>query len=479
MPEPAAAVETHTAVVVFIGDRAYKVKKPVNLGFLDFSTVAARAEACRREVQLNRRMAPDVYLGVADVTDVDGKVCDHLVVMRRMPSVRRLSACIERGEDVDEAVRQVARDLAAMHESGAADPAWSYVASVERIRRNWDDNFDTMRSFSRPVFDERVMARVDRLAHRYLEGRRPLFDRRIAEGRVRDGHGDLQADDIFLLDDGPRVLDCLEFSDELRWADVLNDVAFLAMDLERLGRADLAERFLAWHREFTADSWPPSLAHHYVAYRAHVRAKVAAIRYDQGDDGAAALARQLLDLTRTHLEQAAVRLVLVGGAPGTGKSTLSDALATHLPVAVLRSDEVRAGSPAATPAAYGEGRYTAEAVTANYEQLVAKARTLLGLGESVVLDASWSSAAMRELAREAARATASDLVEVRCDAPVDVAAERIAVRRPGGASASEATPAIAEEMARRFEPWPEATTIDTARPLAHVVDDLLHAVAAD
>jgi predicted kinase len=315
-----------------------------------------------------------------------------------------------------------------------------------------------------------MLARVERLVHRYLDGRGALFERRIADGHVRDGHGDLQADDIFLLDDGPRVLDCLEFSDELRRGDVLNDVAFLAMDLERLGHAELAARFLDWHREFTADTWPASIADHYIAYRAHVRAKVTAIRFEQGDDGAKTTAALLLELAATHLERARVRLVLVGGLPGTGKSALSDALAARLPFTVLRTDEVRGGARSEEPAAFGEGRYRADAIASTYEQLLGRARALLELGESVVLDASWSIAVLRSQARELARATTSDLVELRCDAAATVARARMNARRDRGVDASEATPAIAEEMAARFEAWPEAATIDTTVPLDDCAD---------
>ena len=396
MPDSAAnIVETHSAVVISIGDRVYKLKKPVNLGFLDFSTVEARRMACHREVELNRRLAPDVYLGVADVVGPDGELCDHLVVMRRMPADRRLTACIERGEDVDDALRQVAHDVAALHASSPATISFAHVATAEAVRSTWDASFEQMAPDVGPVLSSATAARVEYLVHRYLDGRDELFKRRIDEGWVRDGHGDLQADDIFLLPDGPRVLDCIEFSDELRWGDALSDVAFLAMDLERLGRKDLAERFLAWHREFSADGWPSSLAHHYIAHRAHVRAKVTAIRHNQGDPSAKGLANRFLDLACAHLEQARVKLILVGGLPGTGKSTLAAAIGEKLPVVVLRSDEMRTqattphGRPGSAP--YGEGRYRPEAVAANYCELIRRAAELLALGESVVLDASWSS----------------------------------------------------------------------------------------
>ena len=141
MSEPAALTETHTAVVVFMGDRAWKLKKPVDLGFLDFSTVASRREAAHREVELNRRLAPDVYLGVADVIGPDGHPCDHVVVMRRMPADRRLSLCVTRGDDVDDAVRQVARDLARLHDAKPTDRAWSHVGSTGYIAELWRQCF--------------------------------------------------------------------------------------------------------------------------------------------------------------------------------------------------------------------------------------------------------------------------------------------------------------------------------------------------
>jgi predicted kinase len=162
--------------------------------------------------------------------------------------------------------------------------------------------------------------------------------------------------------------------------------------------------------------------------------------------------------------------VLVGGLPGTGKSAVSDALAARLPLTVLRTDEVRAGERSAEPAAFGEGRYRADAIAATYEQLLGRAGTLLERGESVVLDASWSSALLRSQARDLARATTSDLVELRCDAAATVATARINARRDRGVDASEATPAIAEEMAARFAAWPEAATIDTSAALDDCAD---------
>jgi predicted kinase len=269
----------------------------------------------------------------------------------------------------------------------------------------------------------------------------------------------------------------------LRHGDVLADVAFLAMDLERLGAPAAADRFLAGYREFAGETYPDSLAHHYVAYRAHVRAKVACLRHGQGDPEAAASARSLLDLTVRHLERGRVRLVIVGGLPGTGKSTLAATLADATGWSVLRSDEVRKdiaglGHATAAPSAPGEGLYRPEFTDATYRALVDRARTALELGESVILDASWSDRRHRDMAAEVARTTAGDLTELECVAPTEVAEARIRRRLAGGHDPSDATPDVAAAMATRFDPWPGATAVDTAVALRFALGTALAAVGA-
>ena len=480
-PRPAAVAETHISVLVSVGDRVYKLKKPVALPFLDFSTRDKRLAACRREVELNRRLAPDVYLGVADVAGFDGQPCDHLVVMRRMPPERRLAALVRAGDDVDGALHRIARIVASFHAAAPTSGEIAAAASPEAVRRNWDDNFEEVRPFVGPVLAPGVAARVEELAHRYLEGRGPLLRRRMETGRIRDGHGDLQAEDIFCLDDGPRILDCIEFDDRLRHGDVVADVGFLAMDLERLGAPAAGERFLALYREFAGENYPRSLASHYIAYRAHVRAKVACLRHGQGDREAAAAAQGLLRLTQRHLEAGRVVLVLVGGLPGTGKSTLAAALAERRGWSLLRSDEVRkerAGPAVDQPAAagFGEGLYRPEVTADVYGALLERAGHALEMGEPVVLDASWSDGRWREAAADVARRTSSDLIELRCEAPADVAAARIAERRRRGGDPSDATPEVAAAMAAAADPWPGAVTVDTAGTAASALEQALAAV---
>jgi aminoglycoside phosphotransferase family enzyme/predicted kinase len=462
---PAGVAESHTATIFLAGDRAYKLKKPVSLGFLDFTTVAARAEACRRETELNRRFSPDVYLGVAEVRNPDGQVCDHLVVMRRMPSARRLSAMVTAGGPVTGPVRQVARILAAQHAGSARQPEIDAEGSRDALRGRWRDSFAQVRELGGGLSGWPELGEAEDRVDRFLAGRQPVFERRVADGRIVDGHGDLLADDIFALDDGPRILDCLEFDDRLRWLDGLDDAAFLAMDLERLGATGLAQQFLRWYAEFAADPAPSALSHHYVAYRSFVRAKVADIRARQGAAPMAAQARQLAQLALRHLRAGAVALVLVGGLPGTGKSALSAELADTLGMVVLSSDRIRkelAGLPPEEhfPTAYGTGLYTEAWTTRTYDEMLSRAARLLAEGESVILDASWTSAPWRARARSAAAAGCADLVQLCCSAPEDVVRQRLRSRTAGLSDADEI---IAARIAAGHPAWPEAMVVDTSR----------------
>jgi len=479
-PTPPGAAETHLSVVLFAGTRAYKLYKPVDTGFVDATTVDRRLELCRREVELNRRFSPDVYLGVAHLDDDTGTVHDHAVVMRRLPADRRLARLLGTVEAPDR-LREVARRIAAIHAAAPRlDPATARAAaSAEALRRNWRDNFAVLAPHAGTVVPTAEFDRVQELVERYLTGAAPLFDRRIEQGLVVDGHGDLLAEDIFCLDDGPRILDCLAFDDRLRHGDVLADLAFLAMDVERLGGIEPALALMRWYHEFSAEQHPGSLAHHYVAYRADVRAKVAAIRLAQGDPDAAAAVADHHRRCRDHLERARVRFVLVGGAPATGKSTLAAQLGLLADWTVLRSDEIRReldGLPATVDASsrpapqdLDAGRYHPDAVDRVYTALLERAGRLAQLGHSVILDASWVDARHRARARAAARAAGAEVVELCCDAPAELVRQRITTRTDRGTDPSEATVEVAETLRARLDPWPEALLVDTSDPLDRVV----------
>lgn len=465
---------THCAELWFAGDRVYKRKRPVDLGFLDFTSLEARRAACDREVELNRRTTPDVYLGVLDIHDDDGRIVDAAVAMRRLPDERRLSTLASAGADLRPCVRAIARQVAVFHASELASVHASKFAGIGALRTNWDDNLAVLRRHPALVSPD-VVDEIAVDVARYLDGRRSLIQSRIAGGLVRDGHGDLQAGDIFCLDDGPRVLDCLEFAERYRIADVLLDAAFLAMDLERLGRIDLAREFLEAYREFTDAHHPQSLNDHFIAYRASVRAKVACLSATA--DATGEQARALAALAREHLRHGRVRMILVGGLPGTGKSTLSAALSDRHGWALLRTDEVRKdliGIGHRQRA--GPDAYRPDVTASTYNEVLDRAEYLLSMGESVILDASWSSDAHRLQAAGVADRTSSSLTALRGHVAPDTARARLACRAD---DPSDATPAVYDTMRERFASWPDATIIDTSSTVEHAADTAGLVVLAD
>ncbi|MFN8038229.1 MAG: AAA family ATPase [Acidimicrobiales bacterium] len=488
-PVDPAVVETHISLVVFAGDRAYKAKKPVRFGFLDFSTLALRQEACAREVELNRRIAPDVYLGVAELHGPGADEVEPVVVMRRMPAARRLATLVaDRSQEVPDALRSVARTLVDFHARAERSATIDVLGTAEAFGRRWRTNRGELDRFVGPVLDPGDVTEADALVERFLAGRAALFDRRVLDGDVCDGHGDLQAADVFCLDDGPRILDTIEFDDELRYGDVTADVAFLAMDLERLGDPEAAAVFVAAYEEHAGRRLPAPLLHVHIAHRAQIRAKVACLLAEQEGLGtpagevAAGQARALFGLALDHLRRARVRLVLVGGLPGTGKSNLARGLGERFGWVVLRSDVVRkqqAGLDPTTRASTGmdDGIYAAGPTEATYDELLSEAGRLLAVGQSVVLDASWTATRHRTAARALAAAGDADVVELRCTVDAAVAAARIGRRAAKGTDASDADEAVAAALAMRADPWPEAVEVPTAAPkgevLATVADRLV------
>lgn len=467
----AQVAETHTGLVFLVGDLAYKVKKPVTTDFLDFSTPASRELACAHEVALNSRLAPDSYLGVGHFHPPLGGVPEPVIVMRRYPDEVRLATMVRHGQDVAESLAAIAEILAAFHAGAHRGPEVDEQARFEAVTGRWQENTTELARYAAgvvPGLDDCVVDEIECRAMTFLAGRTALLDRRIADGRVVDGHADLLADDIFCLPEGPALLDCLEFDDHLRYVDVVDDVAFLAMDLEYLGRTELAEFFFDRYLALTQDDAPDSLRHFYIAYRAVVRAKVDCVRHVQGHPEAATDARRHLDIALAHLRAGAVRLIVVGGAPGTGKTTLARALADRTGARVISTDDVRAGMAArgeitGEPGILGEGLYTPANVGAVYHTVLTQARAGLGDGHTIILDGTWTDPEYREQARRIAVDSSAAIIEFACVAPLHATVDRIRTRT---STSSQVTPEIATSLAAHdpaHGSWPEAHRIDTTR----------------
>lgn len=545
---PPRVVETHGALIFLCGDEAHKVRKPLDLGFLDNRTVEARAEQSRREVELNSRLAPDVYTGVLEVRGPDDEVIDHVVRMRRLPDRHSLAAIVRSREqgpggsrDTDsegggrdpgasgagrgheaigrtptegaseataatpeatsaattEGVREVARQIARLHADSPRSPEIDAAGDPETIAGLWTESLEHLRRLSVGEDAPEIVDDIATLATAYLRGRGPLLRSRIADGRIVDGHGDLLAADVYLTGDGPRIIDCLEFDDRLRFGDAMLDIGFLAMDLDRLGATDLAVVVLHSYREASGDDAPTSLVHHYMAYRALVRAKVTAIRSAQtagtvpadptGSDPShadavtrsaadARLALELADRAVDALLRGRVRLVLVGGVSGSGKSTLARPLADALGAELLRSDVVRQelrtgqGRLAGRVRTQGDetsaGRgsalgYSTGAVDEVYAEMLGRAAGSLAQGRSVVLDATWLEPRRRAEAETVAVDAYAELVEISCTADREELARRITERARAGSDPSEATVEVLDAQLAEPAPWPDAIEVDT------------------
>jgi aminoglycoside phosphotransferase family enzyme/predicted kinase len=474
--------ETTISTLIFSGDRVWKMRKPVAYPFLDQRSLIEQRRLCEREVELNSRVSPGVYLGVVDIDDPTTGERRPATLMRRMPTARSLSTLISAGEDVHHDLREIARTMATFHLSADFGPRIAAAGQPNENAKRWHGVLTTLARFTGTVLDGSALDTVGCLADEYIAGRSGLFKHRIATDKIVDGHGDLLADDIFCLSGGPAILDCLEFSDELRYCDVLSDVASLVMDCERLGHGELGEYFLREYTTYTADSFPASLAHHYIAYRAAVRCEVACLRYEQGAADSAEQARILLGIALRHVVLARVTWILVGGPPGVGKSTVAGGIADALGWTLLRSDEVRgevtAGGPPQASSKWLSGHFSTNNTSITYHEMIRRAERVVEMGESVILDATWNSVPLREMALQAAVNARCSHLALRCDAPADVAEHRVARRIAAGTDISLATVAIARRIYEAFDPWPGAVVIGTGQPIAEALTDAITAISA-
>jgi aminoglycoside phosphotransferase family enzyme/predicted kinase len=459
--------------LTFENDTVRKRKKAVRLTFLDLSTPRLRWAACRNEVTLNRRLSPDVYRGVEEVRDENGRLIDAVVVMRRLPGDRQLSTLIAADADVVRELDRTAHVLAAFHSKATRGPRIDRVATRAGLSARWAADLAELRPLVRSVLGEALGDRESRLVHSYIRCRTELLERRIAQGHIVDGHGDLRADSVFCLPDRPRIIDCLEFDARLRYGDELADVAFLAMDLESLGRPDLADRFVRSYTRFAG--WiPPRLLHVYIAHRALVRSKVACWRVLEGETAAVSRVRLHLDQCRRHLEAARPLAIVIGGAPRTGKSTLARSLSDAVEGVHLRSDEVRRDVAGRSfdardqPDPLDRGRYSPPITAATYRTLAARAQSVLRAGYSVILDATFPDSLSRLRIERSVRECGVAFVAIECRADPSIVRQR-ASRKKRREDLSEVTPALASVLQSRRDPWPAAHAIDTTVPAATLV----------
>jgi aminoglycoside phosphotransferase family enzyme/predicted kinase len=483
-PHPVGRVEvleTHISYVLLAGEFAYKMKKPVNLGFVDFTSLEARRFFCNEEIRLNRRTAPDLYLGVSPialgerflVVGGEGPAVEYAVRMRRFPQEALADRVARRGEFQARHAEALARSVALLHSQAAHTGARKPYGSEPAIRSEALGNFDELETLDTSPQSRARLAGLRAWTQHELDAHAGDFAARLEKGFVRECHGDLHLGNVVLLEDVPVAFDCIEFNEELRWIDVMSDVAFAAMDLHHHGLAPLANRFLdTWLAE-TGDYAGLRVLRFYLVYRAMVRAKVACIRARQARAEAGERAGAL-ESYREHLALAGrlaadltPSLVVMHGVSGSGKSTAARALAESLGAFTLRSDLERKrmgglGPMARTGSAPGAGLYAEERTERTYGRLAELAAEVIGAGYPVIVDATFLARSRREQFRELARELGVDFAIAACDAPVDVLRSRLASREREARDASEAGIAVLEwqlSLREPLTPEEEAFTI--------------------
>jgi aminoglycoside phosphotransferase family enzyme/predicted kinase len=479
-PHAAAKVEhleTHISHVLLAGDYAYKIKKPLDLGFLDFSTLDRRRHFCAEELRINRRLAPTLYLGVTAITgtlecpqlDGEGEVLDYAVRMRRFPQDALL-----RGQPLDAAlVERIAEEIARFHSRiPAVDPGEPYgtpAAVVSPMREN-------IAQIRERLDDPKELARLDRI-EAWIESRfealRPRLRQRRAEGRVRECHGDMHLGNIARVAEELVIFDGIEFNPALRWIDTMSELAFLIMDLEHGGQRELARLCLARYLEISGDYPGMCLLPFYKVYRAMVRAKVISIRLSQPDlsetERSEALAeyRVYAALAEGYGVEPQPAIIITHGVSGAGKSSLAQMLALELPALRIRSDVERKRlfeleAPAGDRSGLGQGLYSPEVTADTYRRLLKLADNISDACQAVVVDATFLERAQRRRFRDLARARGLPFLILSVEAPEELLRERVARRLAGGRDASEATLAVLEgQLVRRepLDPEEEALTL--------------------
>lgn len=513
-PEAVEVRETHISWVFLAGDRAYKLKKPVRLDFVDYSSPARRREMCREEVRLNRRLAPDIYLGVCGVRETengielvdedDPRATEFLVEMARYDESDTLAARLERGELERDQVAAVGTVLADFH--ARARTVRTDTARALALERRFERNLHELLAYLDQRCEVDHLLALQRFAHAFLAARAGLFQTRADSGLVREGHGDLRAEHVVLdaqldaqhvvldaqrdahdvaLDGRVRIVDCVEFDPELRELDVADDLSFLVYDLAAHGGERFGDVLVRAYRDAGGDPGDAAPLAFYAVYRALVRAKVALVRAAEQPAGSAAhgqasaRARELIGLAERFAWRARVPLaIVVCGVPASGKSHLASALAACSGLPHLSSDFTRKRLAGIRPSQRAPSEtYSPEWNARTYAELGRRAAQALANPGGAVIDATFRHLADRK-AFASSFADAAPLLFIECQAPPPVLARRAGrrARDPGRVSDADLPVVLREQQA--WEPLDEVSAaahlaLRTDRPVEEILADVL------
>ncbi len=481
VPEvPVELIQTHISYILLTESYAYKIKKPVDFGFLDFSTLDKRLHYCTEEVRLNRRLAPDIYLGVVPVTEEDGlfmvegssgEIVEYGVKMRRLDERKVLKELIKADHADAGVISRVADRLSDFHREADGGERISGFGSPQVIEANVTENFSQTEGFIGETISLERFDLIKAYSAGFIAKNKTLFLRRMAEGRIRDCHGDIHSEHIS-IDRSIEIIDCIEFNERFRFSDTVADIAFLSMDLDYLGRGDLARALEERYFEESGDADGMELINFYKCYRAYVRGKVEGfkVREEEVDPGER-LCSEVSAIRYFHLsEQYALAdggggakgggkvrplSIALRGLSGSGKSTLASELVRGTGIKLLRSDIVRKEFLGIDPYeahhdGYGEGLYTAGITARTYKELISRACGLIRVGRSVVVDATFVEEAELRALNKGVKECGAVLHIIECEASIGVLKERLD-RRATEKSVSDADYGILLKQKKIYE----------------------------
>jgi len=486
-------IETHISWL-FLTDRyVYKLKKPVEFAFLDFTNLQARQRACEEEVRINKRLAYQVYFGVLPITveqtgelvlDGSGRPIDYVVKMRRLPSNLSLDATIRQDRLSTHKLTELVKYLASFYcnlPPQVFQPEEYYQRTLLHCQSNLRDLLNTADSLHHPI-----IRRIHNAQLLFAWLQKDLLLDRTRDGRIVEGHGDLRAEHVF-LETPPAVIDGIEFSEELRQNDVLDELCFLAMDCARLGNSDLGVKLIETYAQLSGDVSPPELQDFYKSYRASVRAKVALLRVSQTSGQARKRSLREFHQYLQWADHYASRLsgpylFVIGGLMGTGKSSLAAALAEKTAAEVISTDLVRRPLFGASdrPADYGEGIYRPELRQKVYEEMFALAEESLDFAQSTVLDGTFLTNELRQQATNLAQKHGAVPIHIQCECPQEAARLRVVERGAKPDRESEGRPELMRQQVAEREDLSEAHAcihVDSTQLVAMMLDQIAEKLA--
>ncbi|WP_040259381.1 bifunctional aminoglycoside phosphotransferase/ATP-binding protein [Pseudomonas massiliensis] len=491
-PHPVDAfelIETHISWVILTGPYAYKVKKPVNFGFLDFTTLAAREHFCNEELRLNQRLTEGLYLEVLAITGSEqapnlggsGPAIDYALKMRQFPQSQLLSTLQANGELGSGHIDALARQIAEFHLSAPKVPLERAEGTPESVMAPVTQNFEQIRPFLSERGDLVQLEALEAWARAEYDRLLPLLRARKADGYIRECHGDIHLGNATVIDGKVVIFDCIEFNEPFRFTDVYADIGFLAMDLEDRGLKCLSRRLLSGYLELTGDYAGLPLLNFYKAYRAMVRAKVALFSLPADADGlqrktALRQYRNYATLAESYSAIPSRFLAITSGVSAVGKSQVALRLVEALGAIRLRSDVER---KRLFPDQGSAALYTGQAGEATYQRLHHLAEQVLGAGFPVVLDATYLKQGQREAARHIAQAQAVPFSILECEAPRAVIESWLGQRQAEGQDPSDATLEVIAAQERSREPLTADERLAAKRVTTHdagSVDSVVDAI---